>query len=129
MAQYDDLNSRQIWVVGIVSAALTAITIFAVQVLYFALLDRHNEVKLRNSEYTISNGYLAEQNAELNSYGRDDETGAVRIPIQRAMELVVQRQAQQAEGGEDAQPTAETSGASPAPSNPSPKPASGDDEA
>lgn len=96
MAQYDDLNSRQIWAVGIVSAALTAVTILAVQVLYYALLNRHNDVKQGESEYRVSNGYLAAEAAEINRYGRDAETGAVRIPIDRAMKLVVERKAESA---------------------------------
>jgi hypothetical protein len=35
--------------------------------------------------------YLKRERERLNSYGVDGETGAVHIPIERAMELVVQR--------------------------------------
>lgn len=100
MAQYDDLNTRQIWSVGIISAALTVVTVLAVQVLYYALLARHNDVKLGQSEYTQSRQYLAEQASEIGRYGRDPETGAVQIPIERAIRLVIERSAAAVNVGE-----------------------------
>jgi len=91
MASYDDLNTRQIWIVGIISAALTAVTILAVQVLYFALLNWHEEAKLADAEYTQSIAHIREQEMTLEEYGRDPETGSIRIPIGRAIELVAER--------------------------------------
>lgn len=93
MAQYDDLNTNQIWIVGIVSALLTAITILAVQVLYFAMLGRHEASEMAGAEYTSSREAIQQQVEEINSYGRNAETGAYEIPIDRAMELMLERAA------------------------------------
>lgn len=121
MAQYDDLNARQIWAVGIVSAALTAVTILAVQVLYYALLNRHNDVKLAGSEYTASNAYLAAEAEQISRYGRNPETGAVQIPIDRAMTLVVERKSESAEAPQPSEEPAAESEQQPEP--PAEKPA------
>ena len=91
MASYDDLNTRQIWIVGVISAVLTAVTILAVQVLYFALLNWHEEAKLAGAEYTQSIAHIEQQNEALMQYGRNAETGGYMIPIDRAMELVAER--------------------------------------
>ena len=53
MAQYDDLNTRQIWIVGIISAVLTGITVLAVQVLYYAMLGIQQD-NMAEAEYTTS---------------------------------------------------------------------------
>ena len=39
MAAYDDLNVKRIFIVGIVSIVVTAVTALAVQVLYYYLED------------------------------------------------------------------------------------------
>lgn len=91
MASYDDLNTRQIWIVGVISAVLIAVTILAVQVLYFALLNWHEEAKLAGAEYNQSIDHIQEQELSLEQYGRDPETGSILIPIGRAMELVAER--------------------------------------
>lgn len=93
MAQYDDLNTRQIWIVGILSVVLTAITILAVQVLYYALLTRHEQLVSERSDYSEGNGYITTQTQWISSYGRDPETGEVRIPIQTAIDLMVEEKA------------------------------------
>jgi hypothetical protein len=90
MASYDDLNTRQIWIVGTISAVLTGVTILAVQVLYFALLNWHDETKLAGSEYAQSIEQVEAQTVSLTMYGRGAE-GQIVIPIDRAMELVVER--------------------------------------
>jgi hypothetical protein len=91
MAQYDDLNTRQIWIVGIISAVLTAVTILAVQVLYFALLNWHDEAKLADAEYFQSISHIQQQERGMQIYGRNAESGAYEIPISVAMELVADR--------------------------------------
>lgn len=93
MASYDDLNTRQIWIVGTISAVLTAVTILAVQVLYFALLNWHDESKLAGAEYAQSSEQIDAQTASLTNYGRGTE-GQIVIPIDRAMQLVVERSEQ-----------------------------------
>ena len=95
MAAYDDLDTRQIWVVGIISAVLTAVTILAVQVLYYALLNWHDEAKLAGSEYTQSIDHIEKQELSLSEYGRAKE-GQILIPIDRAMELVAERSTSEA---------------------------------
>lgn len=102
MASYDDLNTRQIWIVGVISAVLTAVTILAVQVLYFALLNWHEEAKLAGAEYTQSIAHIQQQEEALSQYGRNPETKAIMIPIDRAMELVAER------SGADDQPVPPT---------------------
>lgn len=91
MAHYDDLNTKQIWIVGLVSTVLTGVTILAVQVLYFALLTSFEESRLATSEYTSSTAALAEQDQSLNSYSRNPENNRISIPIDRAMNIVIER--------------------------------------
>ncbi|XZE52476.1 hypothetical protein SH139x_004171 [Planctomycetaceae bacterium SH139] len=101
MAQYDDLNTRQIWIVGIISAVLTGITILAVQVLYYAMLGLQQD-SMAEAEYTSSIRQLQMQTEQINSLGRDAEAGTIHIPIDDAMDLLIQRQGQSDQGNEDA---------------------------
>lgn len=94
MTTYDDLNSKQIFVVGLVSTALTFISILAAQVLYFALNERLEAEKSEHSVYREGNSVLAAQTDEISSYGVDEETGNVQIPISEAIRLVAEEQAQ-----------------------------------
>lgn len=94
MAHYDDLDTKQIWTVGLVSAVLTGVTILAVQVLYFALLNSFESSKLADTEYTSSIQHIALQKQRLASYGVDPETKKFHMPIDRAMKLFVQEQAE-----------------------------------
>lgn len=96
MAQYDDLNTRQIWIAGIVSAVLTGVTVLAVQVLYYALQSRHEAAMSLQSEYTQSVSYIAGQQERLTKYGRNAETGAIYIPINQAFEIVLKKSAEAA---------------------------------
>jgi hypothetical protein len=89
MAQYDDLNTRQIWIVGIASAVLTGVSILAVQVLYYAFQTQHEASMSQQSEYVQSVSYIAGQQERLTKYGRDKDTGAIHIPIQQAFDLII----------------------------------------
>lgn len=95
MAHYDDLNTKQIWVVGIISAVLTGVTILAVQVLYYAMLESFEAEVLAKSEYVSSIKHIEDQRAQLGSYGVrvDEETQAktYQIPIERAIDLLMER--------------------------------------
>ncbi len=91
MAQYDDLNTRQIWIVGIVSAVITGVTILAVQVLYYALRNSHEAASSEQAEYTQSVAYIGKQTAELHQYGRDKETGNIQIPIDQAFNVILKK--------------------------------------
>ena len=89
MAAYDDLDVKRIFAVGVFSVVLTAVTALAVQVLYFALV-RWQEVDTQNaSNYNRQNRILAEQEAEITTYGVDAETGNIVIPVEAAFELMV----------------------------------------
>ena len=61
MAQYDDLNSRSITLVGLFSGLITYITILGCQVLYFAMDQRQDEHKTMTTEYTSSMVHLQSQ--------------------------------------------------------------------
>lgn len=88
MANYDDLNTKQIFIVGIGSVAVTVVAILAAQYIYFLLLDNHQEILQAESSYRRQNTILAEQSEEISKYGADPLTGNVTIPIADAMKLV-----------------------------------------
>jgi hypothetical protein len=88
MAKYDDLNTKQIFIVGIGSVVVTIVTILAVQYVYYLLVDGHREYLQAESSYRRQNQALAEQVETISRYGADPETGKVVIPIGQAMELV-----------------------------------------
>jgi hypothetical protein len=88
MAKYDDLNTKQIFIIGIGSVVVTVITILAVQYVYYLLVNSHESVLEAESSYRRQNTILAEQFDSVSQYGADPETGNVTIPIQQAMEWV-----------------------------------------
>lgn len=89
MAQYDDLNTKQIWIVGAISAVLTGITILAVQVLFYAMQGSH-DASMSSAEYTSSVEAIDAQLREIDSYGYNEETKAYEIPINKAMDKMIQ---------------------------------------
>ncbi len=95
MAQYDDVNSKSITLMGIYSALITLVTIIGCQVLYFAMRQRQDENKLMKTEYTASNEWLDAQRASLQKYGKESrEDGAktneyLLIPIDEAVKAVI----------------------------------------
>lgn len=99
MADYDDLNTKRIFMVGILSIVVTAVTALAVQVVYYALVSWHDAELSEKSSYRRQNAVLAEQTAEITNYGVNPDTGAVTIPVSKAMELI----AADNKGGEDAE--------------------------
>ncbi len=88
MAKYDDLDTRQIFIIGIASVAVTAVTILPVQYVYFLLVDGHESRLQAQSNYNRQIAVLDEQVDGISVYGADRETGNVTIPIEQAMELV-----------------------------------------
>jgi hypothetical protein len=92
MAHYDDLDNKQIFMVGAVSAVLTLVTILAVQVLYYAMVRRHVTAQDVEAEFLESRQIVAAQRDRLNQYGRHPQTGNLLIPIDRAISLVVEEQ-------------------------------------
>lgn len=91
MAAYDDLNVKQIFVVGIGSIVVTAVTALAVQVVYYWLVQWQDAETQAASNYGRQNRILAEQQAEISSYGVDEGTGNIVVPIEVAMEQMIQK--------------------------------------
>jgi sortase (surface protein transpeptidase) len=89
MAAYDDLNIKRIFNVGILSIVVTAVTALAVQVLYYSLLQWQESETRAASNYQRQNRILEEQKQQISSYGVDEQTGNITIPIDKAIELMV----------------------------------------
>ncbi len=90
MAERDDLNVSMIATVGIVSVILTAVSIYAVQALYFNYVGVETQRKVIEVRAVDSESRLAEQEARLARYSWvDRQKGTVTVPIERAMSLVV----------------------------------------
>jgi hypothetical protein len=90
MERHNDLNSVKIAWVGFLGALVTLIVILAMQVLYYSAVVQETEQKVVQSPTTDSDTLLAEQAVKLTRYGWiDREKQQVTIPIDRAMELVV----------------------------------------
>ena len=92
MAAYDDLDVKRIFVVGIVSVVVTAVTALAVQVLYYAMVQWQDSETKAASDYRRQERILAEQKAEIETYGVDPETANIIIPIEQAIDLMVAEQ-------------------------------------
>lgn len=89
MAAYDDLDVKRIFVVGISSVVVTAVTALAVQVLYYSLVQWQDAETAAESNYQRQNQILMEQTQQISNYGVDPETGKIVIPIDKAIELMV----------------------------------------
>ncbi len=89
MASYDDLNTKRIFTVGILSVVVTAVTALAVQVVYYALAQSLEESKSVLGSYHRQDEYLENQTEQISRYGVDPDTGSITIPIDRAMQLMV----------------------------------------
>jgi len=85
MAAYDDLDVKRIFIVGIASVVVTAVTALAVQVLYYSLSEWQNAETQGSSRYTRQNNVLIRQAAEISKQGVDSKTGNITIPINEAM--------------------------------------------
>lgn len=85
MASYDDLNNRQIFTVAIIAVALTFIAILASQVVYYALAERHQLVKEAQGRYVEGDTVLQQQSQTLDSYGVNEETGQLQVPVSEVM--------------------------------------------
>lgn len=89
MADYDDLNVKRIFTVGIASVVVTAVTALAVQLLYYSMLEWQDVETKAASDYSRQNSILSAQEAGISNYGVDEETGNIIIPIDKAMEYLV----------------------------------------
>ena len=102
MAAYDDLNVKRIFIVGIASVVVTAVTALAVQVLYYYLDDMQKARTSENSSYTRQNNALNSQIAEITEpQGVDAETGNLTIPIENAMSIIISESEAREKSGSD----------------------------
>lgn len=90
-AQADDLNTPVIAVVGFVSAILTFAIVVGLQAGYHQYANYlHNESKVAKPGSDASTAIIASQKATMNDYGWvNKQEGKVALPIDRAMQLVV----------------------------------------
>ena len=90
MERYDDINTPMVAVIGLVSVILTFALIVGIQVLYHNFEQAEVQRKVVDAPSLEADNLMAEQEAQLNRYGWiDREKGKVAIPIDRAMEFVV----------------------------------------
>ena len=80
MAAYDDLDVKRIFVVGIASVVVTAVTALAVQVVYYAMAQQQKSETAAASNYARQLSILKEQKDEISTYGVDELTGKLVIP-------------------------------------------------
>ncbi len=85
MAAYDDINGKRLATVSVISIVVTAVTILAVQVIYFAMADMVDSEKIRNAVYTRSNHALEQQSKGLTQYGVNPENGNITVPVEETM--------------------------------------------
>ena len=89
MAQYDDLPIQRIIVVGLLSVAITIITVLGVQVLYFGMLGYVDARKMATSTYRESIEVLAAQSKQISLFGVDEANGRITIPVDEAIKKMV----------------------------------------
>ena len=89
MAAYDDLNVKRIFVVGIASVVVTAVTALAVQVLYYSMAQWQQSETQAASNYTRQNEILQQQRDQISVYGVDEATGNIVIPVEKAIERML----------------------------------------
>src|SRR5688572_5105150 len=98
----DDIDNGKIAFVAVLGVILVLVSILLVQALYFHMMeDQRQESKV--SKAPDWRGYASDQQAKLNGYGWVDQgKGVVRIPVERAMSLVIAehqgKRAQRADG-------------------------------
>lgn len=90
MAQYDDVKTGTITLVGVISSILTFVIIAAAQVLYYKYQDDEMQRKEVDTPIATTDRIVEAQFTELNNYGWvDRDNGVVSIPIERAMQEVL----------------------------------------
>ncbi|EAQ77696.1 hypothetical protein [Blastopirellula marina] len=89
-AQKDDLNTPVIAVVGFVSAILTFAIVMGLQATYHQYANTLHAEEVVNVKSDATGNILSAQKASLNGYGWvNKDAGQVSLPIDRAMQLVV----------------------------------------
>jgi hypothetical protein len=89
-AARDDLNTPLIVTIGVLFVVLTFVLIIMLQVYFYQAQTKEYQTKVIEPKAVELSGYLADQATELHNYGWiDRDQGKVKIPIERAMELLV----------------------------------------
>ena len=89
--RYDDPDVPTSAIVGILGAILLFVIIVGLQALFYRMEAGELTRKVYNRTYEELQQLDADQLETLNSYGwADQQNQLARIPIERAMELVVQ---------------------------------------
>jgi hypothetical protein len=90
MADYDDVNTPLVALIGFLSAILVFAVVVALAVLYNAAQEREQYQKNISQPYTALENLLASDRIKLVEYRWvDQKKQTVAIPIERAMALVV----------------------------------------
>jgi hypothetical protein len=93
----DELDTPLIVVIGILFAILTFVIIVVLQSWFYKVQADENYKKVVAPRTEAFSSQIAEQRADLHSYGWvDQKQGIVRIPVERAIELLVQEHARPA---------------------------------
>ena len=91
--RYDDPNVAASAVVGIISAILLFVIIVVLQAFFYRAEQGELERKVYSQPYQALQQLDANQLELLNSYGWISEAeGTVRVPIDRAMDLIAAEQ-------------------------------------
>ena len=89
--RYDDPDVPASAVVGVVSAILLFVAVVALQALFFRMQEGERSRKVYEQPYEALQKLEADQLGTLTSYAWvDQQQGVTRIPIERAMTLVVE---------------------------------------
>ena len=88
MAAYDDLDVKRIFVVGIASVVVTAVTALAVQVVYYTMAEQQKAETAAASNYMRQNAILDAQKKEIEERGVDESTGRLVIPVDDAIRIL-----------------------------------------
>jgi hypothetical protein len=89
--RYDDPNVANSALVGIISAILLFVIIVVLQAYFYRAEQQELDRKVLTQPYEALQQLDAQQLEQLNSYGWVSQAdGTVRIPIDRAMELIAE---------------------------------------
>ena len=100
MAAYDDLDVKRIFLVGVISLVVLAVTALAVQVISYSMLQWQQESKSAQSNYERQNRILGDQQRQISTYGVDPASGNITIPIEEAIKLVAE-EAREGDSGKE----------------------------
>jgi hypothetical protein len=90
MAGYDDVRTSTVALVGFIGALVVFVLIVAMEVVYYQVVARQQQVKDIDQPYVELAGALAKQEARLiEKPGFDEKAGIGHVPLGQAMKLVI----------------------------------------